>query len=92
MGVPSKGVCAAVLPDKNASGRKCEFQEDRSRAQTTPNWPEQAEDAFSTMVSNNPNLDTAKSVWPYDEKIENNFNGASISISPNSGLDSDYTG
>ena len=66
--------------------------EDRSRAQTTPNWPEQAEDAFSTMVSNNTNLDTAKSVWPYDEKIENNFNGASISISPNSGLDSDYTG
>ena len=44
------------------------------------------------MVSNNNNLDTAKSVWPYDEKIENNFNGASISISPNSGLDSDYTG
>ena len=43
------------------------------------------------MVSNNTNLDTAKSVWPYDEKIENNFNGVLISISPNSGLDSDYT-
>ena len=44
------------------------------------------------MVNNNINPDTASSVWPYDEKAENNFNGAEISISPNSGLDSDYTG
>ena len=58
-------------------------------AQTTPNWPEHTDDAFSLMVSHNPNPEGAASVWPYDEKNDGNFNGAAIS--PNSGLDSDFT-
>ena len=72
-------------------GSFAETQEDRSRAQTTPNWPEHADDAFAMMISSNTNPDIATSVWPYDEKVENNFNGAAVK-SPISGLDSDYTG
>ena len=48
--------------------------EDRSRAQTTPNWPENVEDAFSMMVPSQTNPDSLSSIWPYDVKVENNQN------------------
>ena len=46
--------------------------EDRSKAQTTPNWPENTEDAFQKMiVPSLRNPEPQESIWPYEINLEN---------------------